>query len=67
MSNRKTKTQLLSLDEIKQIITQDIQLGSVHDNLSTTTINLYVRQMLKLYKAGVVKHQWEPKEFIDLI
>ncbi|GMF30659.1 unnamed protein product [Phytophthora lilii] len=61
------KSKTLSLDEIKQKITRDIQMGSEHDNLSTTTTNLYVRQMLKLYKAGVVKHQWDPKEFIDSI
>ncbi|GMF60658.1 unnamed protein product [Phytophthora fragariaefolia] len=32
-----------------------------------TTVNLYNRQLIKLYKAGVVKQQWSPNEFISNI
>ncbi|KAL7996294.1 hypothetical protein Plhal703r1_c40g0139271 [Plasmopara halstedii] len=46
------------LDEIKNIITRDINLGSDQDNLSDTTIKLYTRQLIKLYKAGNAKEQW---------
>ena len=42
-------------------------MGSANDNLSTTTVALYVRQVLKLYKAGVEKNQWSPNEFIASI
>ena len=45
----------MNLDEIKNIITRDIQMGSANDNLSTTTVALYVRQVLKLYKAGAIE------------
>ncbi|GMF11147.1 unnamed protein product [Phytophthora lilii] len=41
------------------------KLGSEHDNLSDTTVNLYTRQLIKLYKAGVAKEQWSPNEFIS--
>ncbi|ETN10571.1 hypothetical protein PPTG_10680 [Phytophthora nicotianae INRA-310] len=58
------KSKTLSLDEIKNIIARDIKLGSEHDNLSDTTVNLYTRQLIKLYKAGVAKEQWSPNEFI---
>ncbi|KUF85497.1 hypothetical protein AM587_10001332 [Phytophthora nicotianae] len=61
------KSKTLSLDEIKNIITRDIRLGSEHDNLSDTTVNLYTRQLIKLYKAGVAKQQWSPDEFISNI
>ncbi|KUF85860.1 Echinoderm microtubule-associated protein 6 [Phytophthora nicotianae] len=61
------KSKTLSLDEIKNIITRDIRLGSEHDNLSETTVNLYTRQLIKLYKAGVAKQQWSPDEFISNI
>ncbi|KUF84184.1 hypothetical protein AM587_10005005 [Phytophthora nicotianae] len=56
-----------SLDEIKTIITRDIKLRSEHDNLSETTVNLYTRQLIKLYKAGVAKEQWSPNELISNI
>ena len=65
--NSKTQNQSQSLDVIKQLITRDIQIGSEHDSLSPTTINLYVRQILKLYKAGVSKNQWDYKEFINAL
>lgn len=41
-------------------------MGSEHDNLSDT-VNLYTRQLIKLYKAGVAKQQWSPDEFISNI
>ncbi|GMF35085.1 unnamed protein product [Phytophthora lilii] len=55
------KSKRLSLDEIKNIIVRGIRLGSEHDNLSDTTDNLYTRQLIKLYRAGVAKQQWSPK------
>ncbi|KAL8008747.1 hypothetical protein Plhal710r2_c087g0182661 [Plasmopara halstedii] len=58
------KSKTLSLDEIKNIVARDIKLGSEHDNLSDTTVNLYTRQLIKLYKAGIAKEQWSPNEFI---
>jgi hypothetical protein len=58
------KSKTLSLDEIKNIIIRDINLGSDQDNLSDTTIKLYTRQLIKLYKAGIAKEQWSPNEFI---
>ncbi|GMF10103.1 unnamed protein product [Phytophthora lilii] len=58
------KFKTLSLDEIKNISARDIKLGSEHDNLSATTVNLYTRQPIKLYKAGVATEQWSPNEFI---
>ncbi|GMF45108.1 unnamed protein product [Phytophthora lilii] len=61
------KSKTLSLDEIKNIITRDISLGSDQDNLSDTTIKLYTRQLIKLYKAGIAKEQWSPNEFIASI
>ncbi|GMF35210.1 unnamed protein product [Phytophthora lilii] len=61
------KSKTPSLDEIKNIITRDIRMGSEHDNLSDTTVNLYTRQLIKLYKAGVAKQQWSPDEFISNI
>ncbi|KAF1780168.1 Integrase-like, catalytic domain [Phytophthora cactorum] len=60
----KTRSQS-NLDEIKQLITRDIKIGSEHDNLEDTSITLYVRQALKLYNAGVKKYQWDPNEFIN--
>ncbi|EGZ06626.1 hypothetical protein PHYSODRAFT_319470 [Phytophthora sojae] len=53
--------------KLKNIITRDIRMGSEHDNLSDTTVNLYTRQLIKLYKAGVAKQQWSPDEFISNI
>ncbi|EGZ09530.1 hypothetical protein PHYSODRAFT_305041 [Phytophthora sojae] len=61
------KSKTLSLDEIKNNITRDIRMGSEYDNLSDTTVNLYTRQLIKLYKAGVAKQQWSPNEFISNI
>ncbi|GMF40560.1 unnamed protein product [Phytophthora lilii] len=61
------KSKTPSLDEIKNNITRDINLGSDQDNLSDTTIKLYTRQLVKLYKAGIAKEQWSPNEFISNI
>ncbi|GMF13487.1 unnamed protein product [Phytophthora lilii] len=61
------KSKTHSLDVIKNIITRDIRMGSKYDNLSDTTVNLYTRQLIKLYKAGVAKQQWSPNEFISNI
>ncbi|EEY62144.1 uncharacterized protein PITG_14038 [Phytophthora infestans T30-4] len=61
------KSKTPSLDEIKNIITRDIRMGSEYDNLSDTTVNLYTRQLIKLYKAGVAKQQWSSNEFISNI
>ncbi|GMF37989.1 unnamed protein product [Phytophthora lilii] len=58
------KFKTLSLDEIKNIITREIRMRSEYDNLSDTTVNLYTRQLIKLYKAGVAKQQWSSNEFI---
>ncbi|GMF23873.1 unnamed protein product [Phytophthora lilii] len=58
------KSKTPSLDEIKNIIVRDTGLGSEHDNLSDTTIRLYTRQLIKLYKAGIAKEQWSQNEFI---
>jgi hypothetical protein len=55
------KSKTPSLDEIKNIITRDIRMGSEHDNLSDTTVNLYTRQMIKLYKAGVCEATMVPR------
>ncbi|EEY56077.1 uncharacterized protein PITG_08849 [Phytophthora infestans T30-4] len=52
------------LDEIKNNITRDINLGWDQDNLSDTTIKLYTRQLVKLYKAGIAKERWSLNEFI---
>lgn len=65
MSKSKSKTQ--SLDEIKQIITRDIEIGSLHDNLSKLTVITYTRQIMRIYKAAVATHQWTLKEFIESI
>lgn len=67
MSKRNSKSQTLSLDEIKQLITRDIEIGSLHDNLSKSTITTYTRQIMRIYKAGVATHQWTFQEFINAI
>ncbi|KAL8001193.1 hypothetical protein Plhal703r1_c19g0085761 [Plasmopara halstedii] len=64
LETKVNKSKTLSLDEIKNIVARDIKLGSEHDNLSDSTIKLYTRQLIKLYKAGIAKEQWSPNEFI---
>lgn len=67
VSKRNSKSQTLSINEIKNIITRDIEIGSLNDNLSKSTITTYTRQIMRIYKAGVQTHQWTLKEFTDAI
>ncbi|KUF91075.1 hypothetical protein AM588_10005359 [Phytophthora nicotianae] len=63
MSKLKSKNQ--NLDELKQIIIRDLVMSN--DKLSKATIELYVRQLLRLYKSRKETMQWDPKEFIARI
>ncbi|KAF1785664.1 hypothetical protein GQ600_12195 [Phytophthora cactorum] len=63
MSKLKSKTQ--NLDELKQIIIRDLEMSN--DRLSKATMELYLRQLLRLFKSGKESLQWDPKEFIDRI
>jgi hypothetical protein len=62
MSKLKSKTP--NLDELKQIILRDLEMSN--DN-SPTTMNLYLRQLLRLYKIREGELAKGSKEFIARI
>jgi hypothetical protein len=59
------KTQ--NLEAFKQTLIRDINLGAEYDNLSKTTINLYVRQLTTFYKFANKTAQLSQDEFVNAI
>ncbi|GMF61689.1 unnamed protein product [Phytophthora fragariaefolia] len=65
-----SKTQLsnkTSSVDLKQILERDIRLGTEHDNLSKSTIAIYLHQLTKLYIYTENPYQWSPEEFLKAI
>ena len=72
----KLKTQ--NLESLKDILDRDIRIGSDGDNLSEATIKIYLRQLVRLFNAGlkpmkfvdatgnivIKEYNWSPNEFI---
>jgi len=56
-----------NLEVFKQTLTRDIHLGVEYDNLSDTTINLYVRQLITFYKFANKTAQWSQDEYLSAI
>lgn len=50
--------------QLQDILERDIRIGSDGDNLSEATINIYLRQLVRLYKAGLKEYSWSPNEFV---
>ncbi|OQS03723.1 hypothetical protein THRCLA_21091 [Thraustotheca clavata] len=63
MSNLKSK--ILNLEELNKIIIRDLEMSN--DKLSNATMSLYLRQLVRLYRAGKDSLQWDPEEFADRI
>ncbi|KAG6948658.1 hypothetical protein JG687_00015336 [Phytophthora cactorum] len=61
----KLKTQ--TLVSLKQKLERDVLIGSDRDNLAPSTVAIYVRQLLKLFKSGLDEYSWSHDEFIDRI
>ncbi|GMF33159.1 unnamed protein product [Phytophthora lilii] len=63
MSKLKSKNQ--NLDELTQMIIRDLEMSN--DKLSKATMELYLRQLLRLYRSEKETMQWDSKEFVARI
>lgn len=61
----KSKTAIL--ESLDQKLERDIRIGSEGDNLKDTTINIYIRQLKKIYRSGLKETQWSFDEYLDTI
>jgi hypothetical protein len=61
------KTKMINSTKAKEIFLREITIGAEHDNLSQSTITLYLRQLLKLYKVAQEKLHWSHAELMNAI
>lgn len=61
------KSKFINAEKAKEIFIREISIGAEHDRLSQTSINLYIRQLLKLYNEGKVRRKWSHAELMKEI
>lgn len=62
-----TKTKSINSAQAKEIFLREISIGAQNDNLSESTVNLYIRQLLKLYKVAQENLKWTHMELMNAI
>ena len=54
----------VELSTVRTLINGEIRIRIIKDRLRESTINLYIRQLVKLFNDGLKKYEWSPEEFI---
>lgn len=65
MAKGKLATEPIS--SLKDKVKRDILIGSADDGLSQNTIDLYLRQVMKIFNSGLKEFSWSHEEFIDRV
>lgn len=65
--SRVVKTSNDDLVSLNDLLVTNIRMGAQHETLSNNTINMYKRQLIQIYKAGLEEFKWSPTEFMDHI
>lgn len=62
-----SKAKMNNSEQVKAKLLRELNLGAINDNLSANTFKMYLRQLMKLYKAAQVDHQWSFEELMNAI